>query len=68
LSGEKHALGFCSSVEASLLAMAACQPTTLYPNASSPCGSWLASDGGLPDVLILWSCRRLRSFDLWQQH
>ncbi|MCU1773559.1 hypothetical protein [Pseudomonas sp. 13B_3.2_Bac1] len=29
MSGEKHALGFCSSVETSLLAMAAREPTNL---------------------------------------
>jgi hypothetical protein len=31
----------------SLLAIAACQPTILLLTARNPCGSWLASDGGL---------------------
>ncbi|RBL70525.1 hypothetical protein C3E98_015845 [Pseudomonas sp. MWU13-2625] len=47
LSGEKHVVGFCFSVGASLLAMAALQPTNFQLNAFNPCGSWLASDGGL---------------------
>ncbi|MFJ2284133.1 hypothetical protein ACIOUG_23825, partial [Pseudomonas sp. NPDC087803] len=35
-------------VGASLLAMAACKPTNLHLTPFNPCGSWLASDGGLP--------------------
>jgi len=51
---------------ASLLAMAARQPTHYLQTACIPCGSWLASDGGLAVdyFLIELRDRRLRYFGL----
>ncbi|WP_192564144.1 hypothetical protein [Pseudomonas gozinkensis] len=50
------------SVGASLLAMAAYEPTNLLQVACNPCGSWLASDGGLTADLFLADCMQ----SLWE--
>ena len=44
---KRYAFCSCSSVGASLLVMAAWQPTKLPQMHTVPCGSWPASDGGL---------------------
>ena len=51
MSGEERLctpICFCSSVGASLLAMAACQPTNFSKMHTIPCGSGLAREEGLP--------------------